>query len=133
MSLGSKPCSVLLWGNKIAIYLLKRKNALQSHTETLGYTVAVVAVILPSKVPYASPGWISPALAAGGCIAAPGFLCCMAERSDAAAGSTTWAVTAFPIAPQPSWLSTWLESTCLAEELFGVLQQLTISAQRISV
>lgn len=97
VSLGSKSCSILFWGNKIAIYIWKRKNALQSNTETRGYTSTVVAVIVASKVPSTRLRGLSPSLAAGGCTAAPGFLCCVAEGSHAAAGSTTRAVTAVPI------------------------------------
>ena len=67
---------------------MKKKKYLQSHTETLDHTVAVVAVVIPSKVPWASPSWISPALAAGDCTALLGFFCCRAEKSDAAAGSS---------------------------------------------
>lgn len=60
-------------------------------------TVAIVAV------PCASLCWASRALATGGCAAAPGSWCCLAERLDAAAGSTTQAATAAH--RSPAWLA----------------------------
>lgn len=88
MSLGNKACSIPLWGDKTAMSVKKKRIALQSHSETLSCTLPVVAVILPNKVSCDGVGWIGPTLAAGNCAVAPGFLCCKAERSDAAAGSS---------------------------------------------
>lgn len=75
--------------------------------ETPAYTVAAVAAILPSKSPVLARAG-SPALAAGGCTAAPGFLALCGWKVRCCSYSLT---------PQPGWLSTRLESTQPAEEL----------------
>lgn len=124
VSLGSKPCSVLLRGNEIAIYLWKRKKihfkVRRKHLPTQS---------LPSLQSYQARSPVlaragSPALAAGGCTAAPGFLVLCGWKVRCCSYSLT---------PQPGWLSTRLESTQPAEELLWVLQQLTISAQLSSI
>lgn len=93
--------------------------------------VAVIAVILPSKDPCAGPGWSSPTLAAGRCTAAPGLVCCVAERSDVAVGSTTWVVTASPSLHSLAGCPYAMRAR--VEQVFCVLQELTMSAQLISV
>lgn len=118
VSLGSKTCSVLLWENKTPRYLWKRKNALQSHMEKLGYTsVAIVAV------PCVGPAMLWPLeavqlLQVSGVVWPKGWMLQLAAHRGSHSCPWLPSLAGFPHSC----------STCPAEGLLWVVHWLNVSA-----